>query len=209
MNSVLIVEDLLETSQWIARVVRETFPKTSVTTVETVRSALQLLNTQGFDLILIDLGLPDGSGLDILRFLQRHSLTSLAVVLTVMEEDEMLLAAFSAGAKGYLLKEQSASEMKESLIRLNNGAPVLSPTIARRLIEHFRQTGPAKAEDSGLTPREIEILGLIARGFRNKDVAEKLTVSENTVASHIKSIYQKLAISSRAEASFYATKFGL
>lgn len=209
MNSVLIIEDLLETSQWISRVVGETFPGASLATAESVREALDFLQKKVYDLVLIDLGLPDGSGLDVLRFLQRHQSPSLTVVLTVMEEDEMLLAAFSAGANGYLLKEQSAPEMKENLIRLKNGSPILSPTIARRLIEHFRQTGPAKAEESGLTPREIEILALIARGFRNRDVAEKLNVSENTVASHIKSIYQKLAISSRAEASFFATKFGL
>lgn len=114
-----------------------------------------------------------------------------------------------AGAAGYLLKEQSASEMKESLLRLKCGNPVISASIARRLIDHFRQTGPANPKDSGLTPREIEILALISRGFRNKDVSEKLAISENTVASHIKSIYQKLAISTRAEASFFATKFGL
>jgi DNA-binding NarL/FixJ family response regulator len=133
----------------------------------------------------------------------------MAVVLTVMNEDATLLATFSAGAKGYLLKEQSKAEMVVQLIQLTDDSPILSPTIARRLVEHFRQTGPARAEDSGITVREKEILGLIGRGYRNKDVAEDLRVTENTVASHVKSIYGKLSISTRAEASWYATKFGL
>lgn len=209
MKKTLIVEDIPETANWVQRVVVEAFPEAQVTIATTVADSIAKLQKDAYEIVLIDLGLPDGSGLEILRLLQRQPGKTLAVVLTVMAEDEMLLAAFSAGAAGYLLKEQSAAEMKESLLRLESGNPVLSASIARRLIEHFRQTGPAKPEDSGLTKREIEILGLIARGFRNKDVSEKLSISENTVASHIKSIYQKLAISSRAEASFYATKFGL
>ncbi|WP_411846939.1 response regulator transcription factor [Roseibacillus persicicus] len=209
MKKALIVEDIPETANWVRRVVEEAFPEIKVTLVSTLNEALRDLEKDCYPMVLVDLGLPDGSGLDILRYLQRQQNKTLAVVLTVMAEDEMLLAAFSAGAAGYLLKEQSAAEMKESLLRLEQGNPILSASIARRLIDHFRQTGPEKAEDSGLTSREIEILALISRGFRNKDVSEKLNISENTVASHIKSIYQKLAISTRAEASFYATKFGL
>lgn len=209
MSRTLIIEDHPETAAWVERVVGEAFPGMRITLGGTVQEALHSLKNEVFELVLVDLGLPDGSGLEVLRFLQRQPTKVLSVVLTVMDEDEMLLAAFSAGAAGYLLKEQSAEEMKECLLRLKQGNPILSASIARRLIEHFRQTGPENPETSGLTGREIEILALIARGFRNRDVAVNLAISEHTVASHIKSIYQKLAISSRAEASFYATKFGL
>ncbi|MDP0491973.1 MAG: response regulator transcription factor [Verrucomicrobiota bacterium JB023] len=209
MKKALVVEDNSATADWVRQVLASTFPSCHITVCHSLREAVPLVQKECFDLALIDLGLPDGSGLEILRWFTRQGSKTLSVVLTVMAEDEMLLAAFSAGASGYLLKEQSAEEMRESLLRLKNGDPALSASIARRLIDHFRQTGPARPEDSGLTPREVEILALIARGYRNKDVAENLAITEHTVASHIKSIYQKLAISSRAEASFYATKFGL
>jgi DNA-binding NarL/FixJ family response regulator len=209
MKKVLIIEDAPHTRNWLHEVVSDAFPDAAVSDADTVKMALNALQKESYCLALVDLGLPDGSGLEVLRWLQRNHPQSLSVVLTVMNEDEMLLAAFSAGAQGYLLKEQSRSEVKSQLLGLRDGAPILSPTIAKRLVEHFRQTGPARAEDSGVTMREKEILALIGRGYRNKDVAEALRVSENTVASHVKSIYGKLNISSRAEASWYATKFGL
>src|SRR5690606_14126580 len=85
----------------------------------------------------------------------------------------------------------------------------LSPAIARRIMEHFQLTGPAVTSEEGLTEREKEVLALISRGMRNVDVADQLALSGNTVATHIKSIYRKLGISSRAEASWYATMLGL
>ncbi|MAK63133.1 MAG: hypothetical protein CMF75_00070 [Maricaulis sp.] len=87
--------------------------------------------------------------------------------------------------------------------------PALSPSIARRIMEHFRFTGPAADPEEDLTNREKEVLGLIGRGHRNIDVAQALDLAESTVASHIKSIYRKLGISSRAEASWHATRMGL
>jgi len=115
----------------------------------------------------------------------------------------------SAGAQGYLLKQQPADQLGRQLVQLHDGIPALSPSIARRIMEHFRMTGPVADDDAGLSDREKQTLGLIARGFRNVDVAESLGIAESTVASHIKSIYRKLGISTRAEASWHATRLGL
>ena len=132
-----------------------------------------------------------------------------AIVTTVMGDDAHIVAALSAGAEGYLLKETPPDLLHRQLVQLADGIPAISPSIARRIMEHFRFTGPAAEPDGELTAREKEVLTLIARGLRNSDVASALVLAESTVASHIKAIYRKLDIGSRAEASWHATRLGL
>lgn len=160
-------------------------------------------------MLLIDLRLPDGSGLDALRRLQRTAPEAACVVVTVMGDDAHLVAALSAGAKGYLLKEQPSELLSRQLRELTEGVPALSPAIAKRIMEHFQRTGPTDPEDGTLSKREKQTLALISHGLRNAEVARQLGVAECTVASHIKSIYRKLGISSRAEAAWHATRLGL
>jgi len=119
-----------------------------------------------------------------------------------------VVAALSQGAEGYLLKDQDASILAHQLRQLTHGIPALSPVIARRIMTHFRHTGPVCAEIR-LTRRETDVLALIARGLRNAEVAAELGLAESTVAGYIKDIYRKLGISSRAEASWHATRMGL
>lgn len=206
MDRVLIVEDIPETRHWLAEIVHAAFPGCAVHGVSSVREGLEAARGDSFDLALIDLGLPDGSGIEILRHLS-PSMT--CVVTTAMRDDSDVVAALSAGAQGYLLKEQSQEALVRQLIQLQDGVPALSPSIARRIMEHFRFTGPVSGCDGMLTEREKEILSLIARGFRNDDVADTLGIAGSTVSSHIKSIYRKLGISTRAEASWHAVRMGL
>lgn len=209
MKRILIVEDIAQTRRWLAEIASEAFPGCRIEEAASMRAGLAAAAQADFDLALIDLGLPDGSGLEVLRSLKLVCPDAIPIVTTVMGDDAHIVAALSAGAQGYLLKENPADLLTAQLKRLADGIPALSPSIARRIMEHFRYTGPAADPEEDLTAREKEVLGLIGRGLRNIDVATSLDLAESTVASHIKSIYRKLGISSRAEASWHATRMGL
>lgn len=208
----LIVEDLSAVRRGLRTSVERVFPDLVVYEAPDLRTARQYLSEQiVFHLALVDLGLPDGSGVDLLRDLRDRSPDTLAIVTTIFDDDEHLFAALAAGANGYLLKEQPASVIEVHLRRLEEGTPALSPSIAHRMLEHFRQsTAPARDEQAvKLTGRETEVLGLIARGLRRSEVAGLLGISENTVAHYIKDIYRKLDVTSRAEAALEASRRGL
>ncbi|MEH6726422.1 MAG: response regulator transcription factor [Hyphomicrobiales bacterium] len=209
MKQVLIVEDVSETRNWLGDVARAAFPECTTIMADSLRAGRAAVDRFVFDLALIDLGLPDGNGLDLLSYIRQSGAPTLGVVTTVMADDANIVAALSRGASGYLLKEQPAERIVLQLTQLAEGVPALSPSIARRIMKHFRLTGPVSEETSTLTAREREVLALISRGLRNLDVAETLGLSESTIASHLKSIYRKLGISSRAEASWHATRMGL
>lgn len=208
MTKVLIVEDLSETRRWLIEIVRAAFPVCEIHEAATMRAGIAQAAARDFDVALIDLGLPDGSGIDVLRNLKLLRPTTACVVTTVMGDDASIVGALSAGAQGYLLKEHPQDLLIRQLKQMAEGIPALSPSVARRIMEHFKRTGPAAPEDD-LTGREREVLGLIGRGLRNGEVAATLEISENTVAGYIKGIYRKLGISSRAEASWHAARLGL
>ncbi|RKQ95690.1 response regulator [Maricaulis maris] len=209
MTRILIVEDVAETRRWLGDIARAAFTDCRIEEADSMRSGLAAAARQDCDIALIDLGLPDGSGLEVLRSLRLVCPDAIPIVTTIMGDDAHIVAALSAGAQGYLLKEHTAEMLTRQLVQLADGTPALSPSIARRIMEHFRFTGPAADPEEDLTTREKEVLGLIGRGLRNIDVATALELAESTVASHIKSIYRKLGISSRAEASWHATRMGL
>ncbi|MBB5350782.1 DNA-binding NarL/FixJ family response regulator [Haloferula luteola] len=211
MNLVLIVEDLPASREWLSGVARAAFPRCHRLEADSVAGALELAGRHAFDLALIDLGLPDGSGLDLLRRFQDLGMPAKCVVTTVATDDATMVAALSLGAAGYLLKDQPGELLARQLQHLVQGIPALSPSVARRIMEHFQQTGPAAGPEvaARLTDREKEILTAISRGLRNAEVAENLAIAESTVASHIKAIYRKLGISNRAEAARQAARLGL
>lgn len=209
MNAVLIVEDVAETRHWLTGIAESAFSGCNVTCAGRVREALAALSIASYDLVLIDLTLPDGNGFEILRHIRLNCPDTLSVITTIVSNDANIVAALSGGANGYLLKDQPSERITRQLKQLAEGIPALSPTIARRIMEHFSNTGPAAEPDAELTKREQQVLALISRGLRNIDVAQHLGVSESTVATHLKSIYRKLGISSRAEASWHASRMGL
>lgn len=209
MKLCLIVEDIAETRHWLTGILTATFPGCLIREAATLKATMEAIKSETFDLALIDLGLPDGSGLDALRRLQRTAPQTACVVTTTLGDDAHIVAALSAGAKGYLLKEQPAERLSRQLQQLDEGLPALSPSIARRIMQHFQRTGPTNIDEESLSQREQQTLTLIARGFRNAEVAAQLGIAESTVASHIKSIYRKLGITNRAEAAWHATRLGL
>ncbi|WP_386176655.1 LuxR C-terminal-related transcriptional regulator [Sulfitobacter sp. R86518] len=208
MKRILIVEDIVETLRWLVEIVRSAYPAATICTANSVRTALSKLDGQ-IDLALIDLGLPDGSGLEVLRGLNKASPSAIKVVTTVMGDDASIVSSLSAGADGYLLKETEAAVLSRQLTQLSMGLPAISPSVARRIMEHFRLTGPVASLDGRLTERETEVLTLISKGLRNAEVASALNIAETTVAGYIKIVYRKLGISSRAEAAWHANRLGL
>lgn len=209
MRRILIVEDEGRTRNWLRELAQEAFPSSRVDEGANQREGVKLVSSCTYDLALIDLNLPDGSGLEVLRKVKAGNCDTLCVVTTIMGEDFHIVSALTAGADGYLLKEQEKAVLVKQLKQLAEGVPALSPTVARRIMDHFRFTGPCIEAECKLTPREVEVLGLIARGFRIQDAACALSVAESTIATHVKSIYRKLGIGSRAEAAMHAAKIGL
>ena len=209
MKQILVVEDIGETRDWLVRAVKTAFPGCEVREAPDMRSGIHAAKGGAIDLAIVDLGLPDGSGTRVITAFRDHQPQALVIVATVMGDDASIIAALSAGAHGYLLKDSPADLFIRQLEQLGQGIPALSPSIARRIVDHFRSTAVAHQPEATLTPRELDVLGLISRGLRNADAAQALGLMESTVASHIKSIYSKLGITSRAEAAIRAERMGL
>jgi two-component system, NarL family, nitrate/nitrite response regulator NarL len=255
---VLIVEDNPVARNFLVRVVHESFSDEIAVTeagdLESARRAVSLARSDraaaanGFRLILTDLELPDGNGLELLAELTGYPATK--IVTTLYSDDDHLFPALQCGADGYLLKEDRFEVLVEELQKIVRGQPPLSPAIARRLLSHFRgsdsntQSGPGTldyhppafntsgfntsgfsgtrpipmeppapaapaAETERLTPRENEVLTYLSKGFTIKEIANLMGIKWFTVNDHIKSIYKKLNVSSRAEAAVLASKQGL
>lgn len=209
IETLLIVEDVPEALVWLSDLAQTAFPGVAVGTARTVREAAARMGDGAWDMALVDLGLPDGSGLDIIRRLKAVSPDTICIVSTVLGDDAHIVAALSAGAQGYILKGQPEAVVRRQLLQLQHGIPALSPAIARRIMEHFQRTGPVEGETQALTARETDVLTMVSKGFRNAEVAQALGLAESTIATHVKSIYRKLGISSRAEAALHAARMGL
>ncbi len=215
----LIVEDQADTRTWLVDILGQTFPGMEIAQAANFTAARSWLrarrstaDTLAFTIALVDIGLPDGSGIDLIRDLNAHHVGALPIVTTIYNDDTHLFDAIAAGAKGYLLKDQDADMLAHYLRRIEMGDPPLSPSIARRMLEHFRTHPPMPRNDTPaatLTPRETEVLRLIGRGLRVAEAARVLELSEHTVADYVKAIYAKLNISSRAEAGLEAARRGL
>ena len=241
---VLILEDNPVARSFLCRVVRESFSDSIAITecgdLESARGQIQLTGgasglhgVDPFKLILVDLELPDGNGMELLAELTQYPATK--VVTTLYSDDDHLFPALQRGADGYLLKEDRFEVLVEELQKIVRGQPPLSPAIARRLLTHFRHNriDGGLARESGfttptdfagtttpvpiekmpdherLTPRESEVLTYLSKGFTIKEIASLMGIKWFTVNDHIKSIYKKLNVSSRAEAAVLATKQGL
>lgn len=162
------------------------------------------------DLVLLDISMPQMSGLEALRQIKAQAPEIQVVILTVSDDDASLLQAVQSGARGYLLKNLNAEEFLDMLAGLQRGEAALTRQMTARLLNGLarqsqRQPGPAER----LTPREIELLRLVAEGLPNKAIAQRLSVSENTVKYHMKNILQKLGVRNRAEAIAHALRAGL
>ncbi|KDB54050.1 two component LuxR family transcriptional regulator [Sphaerotilus natans subsp. natans DSM 6575] len=220
MKTILLLEDLPEIRAWLRALVVQVFPGSTVVESARVHDALQQVSAHRFDLAMIDLGLPDGSGVKVVQALREAQPDAQSVVVTIHDDDDHLFPALQAGAYGYLLKEQPREQLMEHLQRISQGEPPLSPSIARRMISYFsaqanrpalqpQQTQDALMPNVQLTEREREVLLRVAKGFTLPEIGVQLSLSRHTIADYVKQIYRKLNVSSRAEAALEAQRLGL
>ena len=212
MNQILLLEDLPEIRTWLKALVLQVFPQAQVSEASRVHDALGLVSAIPFQLALIDLGLPDGSGVDVVSALRESQPEAQSVVVTIHDDDEHLFPALQAGAFGYILKEQPRELIAEQLQRISSGEPPLSPSIARRVIAYFAAQEKPQADlmpHVQLTERESEVLLRVAKGFTLPEIGVQLSLSRHTIADYVKQIYRKLNVSSRAEAALEAQRLGL
>jgi len=185
----------------------EGFPELAI--VGTARDgthALEVVAQQQPDVVLLDLGLPDLSGIEVTRRIRSSHPGTEVLIYTIFDDEDGVLAAIRAGASGYLLKGTPASRILEAVRDVHQGGSVIQPQLARSLLRRFGSPAPS---GPGLTPREAEILTLIAKGLTNRHAAETLGLSRATVRTHLEHIYAKLEVSNRTEAVSEAIRRGL
>ena len=204
---ILIVEDLPEIADWLRDCVNQSLPYEHLSVAYDLAQAHKSLSQQTWDLVLLDLGLPDGDGTSFIRPLKTHAPQCACIVTTIFDDADHVFPALSAGADGYLLKDETEEIFCENLTGILAGRPPISSSIAVKILSSFRQ--PKTQECDGLTPREKDILVLIAKGYSCKDAATAMGVSYHTAAGYLKTVYQKLQINSRAEATLKAIEMGI
>ena len=214
-TSVLIVEDEPEFLRRFADAVTADPGLHLLGAVSTGRAGLAMLDAQPPDVMLVDLGLPDLNGVELIRHAAQQHPSCDVLVVTMFGDDQHVLSSIEAGATGYLLKDAGGDRIAAAIHELRAGGSPISPSIARRVLARFR-IGPtptppsaARNEASPLSTRETEILRLVAKGFGFDTVGEVLGISPHTVVTHVKKIYRKLAVHSRGEAVYEAGQMGL
>lgn len=177
------------------------------------RAGLALLDAQPPDVLMVDLGLPDLDGIELIRHAARRHPACDVLVVTMFGDDGHVIGSIEAGATGYLLKDASGERIAAAVHELRNGGSPISPSIARRVLTRFRispvPSATARPSESPLSERETEILRLVAKGISFETVGEVLGISQHTVVTHVKKIYRKLAVHSRGEAVYEAAQMGL
>ncbi len=171
-------------------------------------TALDLAQEVQPDVVLMDVNMPRMGGVETTQRLLANMPGARVLMLTVSEDDEDLFAAIRAGARGYILKNADADELLEAIRRVYAGEAMLSPTVTLRLLQALRD-GPLPAAELPLTPREFDVFWLLAQGSSNREIAEALVISENTVKTHVRHIMEKLGIRSRHEVADYARRLNL
>ncbi|MDM0014713.1 response regulator transcription factor [Variovorax sp. J22P168] len=222
MEDILIVDDDPSVRQRLQRVAGQAAPQARCAMAGSLAEARERLAAGRFDLALLDVGLPDGSGLDLLPWMQAHVPAVDAVVVSSLGDDATVLQAIRGGAVGYLLKNGSDVELELSLASMQRGGAPIDPVIARRILKlmaapavghsALATIAPAPAastQAAELSARELEVLQLVAQGHSNREIAASLSLSINTVECHAKNIYRKLAVRSRAGAVYSARAQGL
>ncbi|MBF6612254.1 MAG: response regulator transcription factor [Chloroflexi bacterium] len=157
------------------------------------------------DIVLMDLVMPNGNGVDATRAVAALSPSTRVIVLTSFSEDEQVFASIKAGAQGYLMKDVLPQELVRAIRTVSKGEAQLDPEIARKLMQEFTNPQPSTPKHD-LTERELEVLRLIAQGKSNKEISEDLVLSEKTVKTHVSNILQKLHLSDRTQAAVYALR---
>ena len=208
--SVLIIEDNPVTRKVLIQVVENEAKLKLLGSASSYGEALESLASKP-DILLVDIGLPDGSGIDLIHVAKEQLPETEIMVISSYGDENHVVDAIEAGATGYILKDKSLAKVGSHILSLMKGDSPISPGIARYLLRRF-QSEPQQSPDQpvpSLTEREQSVLTLIAKGCSRAEAAETLGMSQHTVTTHIKHIYRKLSVHSRTEAVFEAYQMGL
>jgi DNA-binding NarL/FixJ family response regulator len=211
---VLLVDDDAHIRQVIAQELLGDLRTDVVAQAGSVKQGLRLVAKHDFDVLLVDLNLGDGSGFDLIARTKELHPAAEAVVISVMEDEEHAMHAFDLGATGYLVKNSWFGNFAQAVLQVANGGASITPNLARRLLHRLRPLPPLLAwGDDGLkdrlSVREQEVLKMIAAGYTSAEIGTKLRISHQTVNAHVKNIYRKLRVHTRAEASSFAAQSGI
>lgn len=213
--AVLIVEDDPTFRRRFEQILAPSEGYRVLAAVGSVADGIDAVRAQRVDLLIVDLGLPDGDGIAVIREVTERQPGCAVMVVTVFGDEEHVVSAIESGASGYLLKDSDPADFMAAVRDLLEGGSPVSPMVARLVLERLRKpTGEAPLEEDGedavrLSEREAQILTLVAKGFSFGDICRLLAITNNTVKTHIHRIYRKLAVHSRGQAVYEATRLGL
>lgn len=207
-GTALIVEDNPETRTWLESCVAKAFPELKISSVGSLADAHAVIKKHPISVALLDLGLPDGSGLELIKVLCAQNKDCYVIVATIYDDDANLLTALRSGARGYILKDQDLDKIVGYLQGIKAKQPALSAASSQRLIEHFNNKG-TQLQQHQLTPRELDVTCLVAKGYSIDEAATMLALAPDTVKGYVKSIYSKLGVSNRSELTLAAMNLGL
>ncbi len=198
MISVSIVEDLPEIRSTLEKIIKAENDLLLLSSSSNAEAAMQLIIDAQPDIVIMDINMPGMNGIDCIRSIKDDCPRTQFMIFTIYENDEKIFDALAAGASGYLLKKTPTEKIIEAIKELYNGGSPMSTPIARKVINHFKET--KKPGHESLTNKENEILNLLSKGFLYKEIAAKLSISVGTVTQHIHNIYEKLHVGNKTEA---------
>jgi len=207
--TIIIVEDEIDVCERLIEMIELDEKFNLLGASSTVAEGVMALKAHRPDILLTDLGLPDGSGIEIIKTIEKLHLDCEAMVISGFQDEHNVFNALEAGAKAYILKDDKSQKITDAIKAMIDGGAPISPVIARLMLQKFQQPEPATELPEALTERQVKILKLVSQGFSSKEIGEKLEISYYTVTTHIKNIYNKLQVNSRTEALHEAVKMGL
>jgi DNA-binding NarL/FixJ family response regulator len=198
---VAIVEDDEQVRENLAALIEGSGGFECVGIFSSGEEALESMPRRAPDVILMDLNLPGMSGVECVRQIKARAPELQIVILTVYEDSDRIFQALQMGATGYLLKRSSSEEILHAIEEVHRGGAPMSSYIARKVVQSFRRQGPSEKPAEDLSKREVDVLNYVARGYTNKEIADALGLSAETVRGYLKTIYSKLQVRSRTEAA--------
>jgi len=198
--NVAIVEDNDKIRDGLAMLIDGSEGFRCTATYSNAEDALKYLPGKKPDVVLMDIQLPKMSGIECVENLIEKSPDLQIMMLTVYEDNEQVFKSLAAGATGYILKRTPPAELLEAIRELHEGGSPMSDQIARKVVQTFQQIGKSSKETENLSERETEILSYLAKGYQDKEIAEKFFLSVKTIRTHLRNIYKKLHVHSRTEA---------
>ncbi len=209
---VLLIEDDLPVRNRLAHIIEDWKKAELLAACSNLKDGLAIIQNQNVDVLVTDLKLPDGNGIDAIRTLRKAQPQANAMVISALGDSKTVIAAIEAGATGFLLKDAEPYDVIDAITKILEGGSPVSSAIARTIIRQLNAP-PAQEEETepsmGLTPRELEILQGLAKGLTSVEIAEMFAISKQTVSVHIRNIYRKMEVRNRTEAAYEALRLGL